>query len=351
MMSGSWFKITAVVGILVVLLEVSWGAETYCDFRTDGAQCFGSLGGAVLLQLMNNISEIPKYECKHNTSKIMRGTFNNSQLIGLQNRHDFILSNGTLIITNLSRNDSGTYTVETFGSDGKSLERKTLQLNVEAPVSSVQLVSQCLSQGQINVSCLSEGGDSRPQYSWTLDGHSLRDSELFSGNNESNIIVLRQNISGRLVCSVRNQVSFILREIQISTCVFINCSVNGTEISTWMFQEYDSLCVEPTGNPSPDTPNRKVILEWWPVVAGALGALITIIAVSSAIIRVKKKKKNNRVEEDNVELTNDNGRRRREEQSVDVQAEYSQVTKKPRHSDVTLSDDVYAKVHKQTSTR
>uniref|UniRef100_A0A3P9N2V0 Immunoglobulin V-set domain-containing protein n=1 Tax=Poecilia reticulata TaxID=8081 RepID=A0A3P9N2V0_POERE len=106
-------------------------AETYCDFRTDGAQCFGSLGGAVLLQLMNNISEIPKYECKHNTSKIMRGTFNNSQLIGLQNRHDFILSNGTLIITNLSRNDSGTYTVETFGSDGKSLERKTLQLNVE----------------------------------------------------------------------------------------------------------------------------------------------------------------------------------------------------------------------------
>ncbi|XP_016525039.1 carcinoembryonic antigen-related cell adhesion molecule 2-like [Poecilia formosa] len=258
MVSGSWFKITAVVGILMVVLEVSWGAETYCDFRKDGAQCLGSLGGTVLLQLMSNISEIPKYECKHNTSKILRGKFNNSQLTGLQNRLNFIPSNGTLIITNLSRIDSGAYTLETFDSNGKTEEKKTLQLNVEAPVSSAQLVSQCLSQGQINVSCLSEGGDS-PQYSWTLDGHSLRDSELFSGNSETNIIVLRQNISGRLVCSVRNQVSFIFREIQISTCVFVNCSVNGTEISTWMFQEYDSLCVEPTGNPSPDTPILNVV--------------------------------------------------------------------------------------------
>ncbi|XP_032411480.1 uncharacterized protein LOC116714834 [Xiphophorus hellerii] len=282
MVSGRWFKlIEAVVGILVVLLGASWGAETYCDFRKDGAQCFGSLGGTVLFQLMNNISEIPKYEMKHNTSKILKGKFNHSIVIGLQNRYNFIPSNSTLSITSLSRNDSGTYTVETFDSDGKLLEKKTLQLVVGAPLSPVHLEHECLSQGQINVSCLSEEGDSPLQYSWTLNGHSLTDSELFSGNNGTNIIVLRQNISGRLVCSVRNQVSFIFREIQISTCRFVNCSVNGTQISSWVFQENNSLCVEPTRVPSPDAPDinvimgrRKKITEWrkimenWPMITG-----------------------------------------------------------------------------------
>ncbi|MEQ2183183.1 hypothetical protein GOODEAATRI_030080, partial [Goodea atripinnis] len=85
------------------------------------------------------------------------------------------------------------------------------------PVSSAQIMHECLSQGQMKVSCLSEGGDS-PQYSWTLDGHILRESELFSRNNDANVIVLRQNISGRLVCSARNQVSSFFKEIQISTC-------------------------------------------------------------------------------------------------------------------------------------
>ncbi|XP_054890399.1 uncharacterized protein LOC129362715 [Poeciliopsis prolifica] len=225
-----------------------------------------------------------------------------------------------------------------------------------APLSSVHLEHECLSQGQINVSCVSEGGDSPLQYSWTLNGHSLTDSELFSENNHTNIIVLRQNISGRLVCSVRNQVSVIFREIQISTCGFMNCSVNGTQMSFWAFQENNSLCVEPTTVHSPDAPDINVLMEQWPIAAGALGALIIIIAVSSAIICVRRKKKNNRVEENNGELANDNGRRRRrEEQSLDVQVEYGQVTKKPRHSDVVTitsdSDVVYTQVHLKTSTR
>ncbi|MED6246545.1 hypothetical protein ATANTOWER_019543, partial [Ataeniobius toweri] len=65
---------------------------------------------------------------------------------------------------------------------------------------------KCLCQGQMMASCLSQGGDS-PQYRWTLDGHTLTDSELFSRNIENSIIVLRQNTSGRLVCWVSNLVS------------------------------------------------------------------------------------------------------------------------------------------------
>ena len=88
---------------------------------------------------------------------------------------------------------------------------------LSAPVSSVLLVSECLSEGQMKVSCSSEGGDS-PQYSWTLDGLTLTDSELLSGTNETNIIILKQNVLGRLVCSVRNNVSCVSKEQMMPTC-------------------------------------------------------------------------------------------------------------------------------------
>ena len=88
---------------------------------------------------------------------------------------------------------------------------------LSALVSSVQLVSECLSQGQMKVSCSSEGGDS-PQYSWTLDGYTLTDTELLFGSEETNIITLKQHVSGRLVCSVRNHVSFVSKELMISVC-------------------------------------------------------------------------------------------------------------------------------------
>lgn len=86
-----------------------------------------------------------------------------------------------------------------------------------APVSSVLLVRECLSEGEMRVSCSSEGGDS-PQYSWTLDGDTLTDAQLLSGNSETNNIILKQDVSGKLVCSVRNNVSSVSKEETISTC-------------------------------------------------------------------------------------------------------------------------------------
>ncbi|KAK2904100.1 hypothetical protein Q8A73_010757 [Channa argus] len=102
-----------------------------------------------------------------------------------------------------------------------------------APVSSVLLVSECLSQGEMRVSCSSEGGDST-QYSWTLDGHTLTDAELLSGNNETNSITLKQQVSGNLVCSVRNHV--------ISDCgfIFINLKSKCPPVEIvrgWIFSE------------------------------------------------------------------------------------------------------------------
>ncbi|XP_038132820.1 hemicentin-1-like [Cyprinodon tularosa] len=191
-------------------------SETHCDGTEDGAQCFGALGGAVIIQLTNNISGISDHIGGNSTSLILSAKDNNSFLNFNQSRSFYVSSNGTVIIENLSRTDDGQYILEIFDSEGQKTLR-TLHLTTEAPVSSVQLVSECLSQGQMKVSCLSKGGDS-PQYNWSLNGNTLSDSELLSGHSETNIIILRPNIPGRLVCSVRNQVSYALEEKVLFVC-------------------------------------------------------------------------------------------------------------------------------------
>ncbi|KAI3351784.1 hypothetical protein L3Q82_020621 [Scortum barcoo] len=192
-----------VFGLLLMLLGVCHGVETSCDGRQDGAQCYGALGGTVVLQLMDSASEIFRYNW----------------------------------INRLSRTDGGEYTLTISDSNGRMTENRSLQLFIEAPVSSVLLVFECLSQGDMRVSCSSEGGDS-PQYSWTLDGHTLTDAELLSGNNEAKDIILKQGVSGQLVCSVRNNVSEVSKEggryppAVSEKKSFINCTLcNGTHIS------------------------------------------------------------------------------------------------------------------------
>ncbi|KAK2849195.1 hypothetical protein Q5P01_009029 [Channa striata] len=238
----------AVVGLLVMLLRVSSGVETYCDGRQNGAQCYGALGGTVFLQLMENTSEIYQFQWTKNNTVIIYWRNNYFLENKIQDRSLFTPSDGTLRINNLNRNDGGEYKLEIYDSNGLKLSPRYLQFSIQAPVSSVLLVSECLSQGEMRVSCSSDGGDS-PQYSWTLDGHTLTDAELLSGNKETNNITLKQHVSGNLVCSVRNHVSHVSKEETISDCgfIFINCmSSNGTHISQWVFAANNTLCVGPT---------------------------------------------------------------------------------------------------------
>ncbi|XP_005720012.1 uncharacterized protein LOC102196482 [Pundamilia nyererei] len=290
----------AVIGLLFMLLGVSYGVITHCDGRQDGVQCYVALGGTVDIQLINSTSEIPRYQLLKDSLKILAGRNNTVISNAIEHRSLIFPSNGTFRINDLSRNDIGKYTLETFDSDGRKSGERTLYLftqgvetycddrqdgaqcygalggtvNIQlmdstseipryqllkdslkildvrgdkvisntiahrylifpsngtfringlsridiAPVSSVLLVSECLSQGEMRVSCSSEGGDS-PQYSWTLDGRTLTDAELLPGNNETNIITLKHHISGHLVCSVKNNVNSVSKEQEISTCV------------------------------------------------------------------------------------------------------------------------------------
>ncbi|MEQ2207253.1 hypothetical protein XENOCAPTIV_009387, partial [Xenoophorus captivus] len=126
------------VGLLMVLLRVSHAVETYCDGRQDGAQCYGALGGTVALQLMNNASEIPRYNWRkeasmanESTQIILRGKENKLQSNTMSNRSVFIPGNGTFKINNLSRTNSGKFTLEIFDSGGKKTGSRTLQLLVQ----------------------------------------------------------------------------------------------------------------------------------------------------------------------------------------------------------------------------
>ncbi|XP_045886786.1 T-cell surface antigen CD2-like isoform X2 [Micropterus dolomieu] len=351
----------AVIGLLLMLLRVSNGVET-CDGRQNGSQCYGALGGTVVLQLMDSASEIFRYQLLSKTTVILTGRKNQILSKLIENRSSFTPINGTFRINKLSWTDGGEYTLEIFDSNGQRSEQRTLHLTIQAPVTSVLLVSECLSQGEMRVSCSSEGGDS-PQYSWTLDGHTLTDAQLLSGNNESNNITLKQDVSGQLVCSARNNVSSVSKKEKISTCgfIFINCTINMTHISQWVLEASNTLCIEPATTPTMITDTARVPssdVPWYisnlPVIAGVLSALLILLLVGVAVACAHKKQENNRPkeEEDEQELTTADvrvvqlpGRQQREE----VEVEYSQVkiSQRPRQAiEPTRNECVYAKVRR-----
>ncbi|XP_039975514.1 T-cell surface antigen CD2-like isoform X2 [Xiphias gladius] len=345
----------ALVGLFLMLLGVSHGMETYCDGRQNGTQCYGALGGTVVLRLMDSAPEIFRYW--RNQNVILNWSDNKFKSNLISNRSFFTPSNGTLRINNLSRNDGSEYTLDIYDSGGKLLDRRTLQLSIQAPVSSVLLVSECLSQGEMKVSCSSEGGDS-PQYSWTLDGRTLTDAELLSGNHETNNITLKQDVSGRLVCSVRNSVSSVSEVESISSCgfIFINCTLsNGTHISQWVLAASNTLCIEPTTAPTTITnPTKKNL----PLMAGVLSALVFLVLLGGAVIYTQEKMKRNKATEeaDEQELTYAEVRivqrqGLKVQQRAEVEVEYGQVkySEQPRQTVVPTGDDcVYAKVHKSS---
>ncbi|XP_014887015.1 uncharacterized protein LOC106946865 [Poecilia latipinna] len=321
--------IEAVAGLLVLLLCMSCafaGVESFCDGRQNGTLCFGPLGGTVCVKLVDSVSESQSYQIKHTASIILKIRKNEVILGPLSDKYHLILSNGTFSIGNLKMTDGGEYVLEIFDSDGKMKERRTFHLSLEVPVTSVQLFAECLSQGQVNVSCLSEGGNN-PRYSWTLNGQKPSNRELHSGNSESNTIVLRPNVAGRVVCSVRTNANTLLKEKITSTCHFVNCTSNGVHISKWVFKDNNTRCVELL----PQTHNIMALL---PIVSGALGALLIILVVSIGIFCMKKKKPNYK-EENNYgqNQTSADQVRRRQELSRDIPAEYGKVKKQPRRSD------------------
>ncbi|XP_055744966.1 T-cell surface antigen CD2-like isoform X2 [Salvelinus fontinalis] len=209
----------AVLGLLVISARLYHGLETSCDAREDGSQCYGALGGTVYLQLVTDATRYELSFWKGSTGAKTEILKMKKDKLVIRNpliidRVHFFINNGTLRINNIRRNDSGEYLLETFSSNGRMWTRE-IQLFIKAPVSSPQLSSECLSHGEVRVSCYSEGDG--PQYSWTLDGQTLRDTETFPGD-ETNTITLKKGLSGDLTCTIRNNISSDTVSRRISHC-------------------------------------------------------------------------------------------------------------------------------------
>ncbi|KAF3838264.1 hypothetical protein F7725_010032 [Dissostichus mawsoni] len=267
----------------------SYGLETYCDSRQDGAQCFGPLGGTVVLQLIDRALQTERYKLykSSNETTVILFLMNNEILYNaIQSRSSFNPSDGKFRVNNLSRNDSAEYKFEI--SDGINIkEKRALQLTIQAPVSSVRLASECLSQGEKRVSCSSGGGDS-PQYSWTLDGRSLTDTELLSVNTETNSITLRQHVSGAVACSVRNNVS------RFCGFTFIKCTSNETQISQCVFAANNMLCFEATTPPT--TISESSTADHSLLVCAVRAAVVVFALIGIAVYFAWKKKKYKKAE-------------------------------------------------------
>ncbi|XP_063732636.1 uncharacterized protein LOC134859836 [Eleginops maclovinus] len=276
----------AVIGLLVMMLGASYGLETYCDCREDGAQCYGPLGGTVVLHLMDRALLTQRYRL-YKSSIIILNVRNNKNFVH-ETRSSFNVSDGKFRLNNLIRNDSDKYKLEI--QDDSSITSRVLQLTIQAPVSSVRLVSECLSQGEKRVSCSAGGGDS-PQYSWTLAGHPLKDTELLSVNTENDRITLKQHVSGVVACTVRNNVSQVSKEEHFSNCgfIFINCTSNGTQISQWVFPANNTLCIESTT--SPTTTYEASTVDHSLLICGVRAAVVVFALIGIAVYFAWKKNK------------------------------------------------------------
>ncbi|XP_061758125.1 uncharacterized protein LOC133553669 [Nerophis ophidion] len=298
----------ATAGLLVLLLTVCHAEEKACDGRKDGVQCYGKLGEPMLLRLMDNADALFIYIWKKTTTILMK--VNGRKVNLTERRFSFTPEEGLMKIEKLERRDSDKYTLTIYNNQGRLISSRTLQLFVEAPVISVQIASKCLPQGEQQVSCSAEGGDN-PKYEWTLDGKPLPLTEL-PGRFQANI-TLTKHQSGQLRCSVRNNVSHVREETRIWTCVFINCTSNGTRISQWLPETKRSLCdeqIKGIGAPQNSVPGANSTLcdqitlslpacYWLIIQNGILAPTVLVIILVMIFFTLKKKPgKRHRAKED-----------------------------------------------------
>ncbi|XP_058232525.1 uncharacterized protein LOC131344321 isoform X3 [Hemibagrus wyckioides] len=116
-----------------------------------------------------------------------------------------------MILTSAERNDSGTYTLNIYDVDGRNKGSSTLQVNIEAPVSSVKVSHSCLSTVTVKVNCSADGDNLR--FSWTSDVNTLPQLK-----NGSSIDIQEQNHQGNVTCHVENHVSRDHDTVELLQC-------------------------------------------------------------------------------------------------------------------------------------
>ncbi|XP_073710691.1 uncharacterized protein [Misgurnus anguillicaudatus] len=150
--------------------------------------------------------------CVHQICRFNQTTPCNAALgdkLSLQiNRPDVIISYDTVIINSVTRADSGNYTLHLYDLQSKRIPTPGLQVNVEAPIGSVKVLVECISE-QRWASCFSEGDSLF--FNWTLNGQP-------HAQGNKTIINLDGETSGNLICSVKNHISHGEKSITVNHC-------------------------------------------------------------------------------------------------------------------------------------
>ncbi|RXN36979.1 hepatocyte cell adhesion molecule-like protein [Labeo rohita] len=206
------------------------GLDRFCRFDQFDP-CYAALGHKLNVLMLLDTSEYDmKIQKRINYNKttdpvcrVKYGRIKKNECDLYSNRSEVTVINGTLIINRVIRADSGNYTVTLYHSDGTetSTDLEDLEVNVEAPVGSVEVSIICSSSGVMRASCSSEGD--QLLYSWTLNGDSLMD-----GNGS---IDLNEGTDGNITCSVKNHVSHGQKTINVKPCVGLDqfCRFNQSD--------------------------------------------------------------------------------------------------------------------------
>ncbi|XP_070959085.1 uncharacterized protein [Oncorhynchus clarkii lewisi] len=359
----------AVFGLLGILVGVSHGMVTSCDARQNRS-CYAALGGTVYLQLVTDARAYEITLKKDYSIRIFRMK-DNEVIIhdSITARSHFFISNGTFMINNTERTDLAQYVIVTFDKNGTSLGTRGLQLLIEAPVSPAKLSSECLSNGEVRVSCSSEGDG--PQYSWTLDGQPLRDTEASPGD-KTDTITLKKGQSGDLTCTVKNNINSVTTSERISHCpalIYINCTKpNKTKTAEWVISAGNTLCAKPTPvatttGTEASTSRTTTVIIW--MVAGSLAAVVIVLVMVLAVYCVQKKNKHSKtpanddsqvVEYADVRILKKQMRQEEREASIEVEYGQFKTLHGPRRKvdtpDTPEEEDcVYARVQKGQEAR
>ncbi|XP_051505336.1 uncharacterized protein LOC127412758 [Myxocyprinus asiaticus] len=277
-----------IFGLLLLLIPTDTCVEMFCRFnQTD--PCYTALGHKLYLQMLLDTYNVelvfkkgtdsaadPVFTVKKGKIKEQR------EYESFRSRSEFIFNNGTLIINSVIRSDSGTYRLEIYNSVGEQTYTNNLQVNVEAPIGSVEVSVSCSSSGEKRVSCSSEGD--QLIFNWTLNGQKLED-----GNNT---IHLDEETSGNITCTVKNRVSHGQNTTSVNRCpgtttATVTSHLTSTVTDRWSgngtgFTEHttgnfsDGRNVTHTGNPGAFSP--------WILVATSLIALCTVAVVLIVLV-------------------------------------------------------------------
>ncbi|XP_073676073.1 uncharacterized protein [Garra rufa] len=214
---------------LMLLLQTADCLDRFCRVNQSDP-CYAALGHKLNVLMVLDTREyelkIQKRISNNKTTdpvcRVKNGRMKECDLY--RTRLEVTVINWTLIINHVIRADSGNYTVTLVQYLYGSVKSRDLQVNVEAPIGSVEVSIICSSSGVMRVSCSSDGD--QLLYSWTLNGHPLMD-----GNSS---IDLNEGTDGNITCSVKNHVSHGQTTIKVKPCYV--CSVSVVFVLVWCFQ-------------------------------------------------------------------------------------------------------------------